>query len=655
MDIASLLMAPLEPGKRAALHAGNQAFPNDLPPVDSMIAAWLRNFIKTAPFTAASNKVGANIAGHVKIADPEFKAAWQGHMRNMFSRPDVSSIYHALTHDFIKQPLADEMLSEALADVDRWNKIDKLFREQLDTTQVNALYLRDKFPKDEWKRLLKRAGGFSDATIAHYEDLLQVWPTIGDLIQWQRREALNVPLSQALHHYDEMPGSLDKYLKAAGLGWDMGQQVIADGGARTLTPGLAHWAAHWTPLSPSQAYLMYQRLRPERMPKYRDQFPAIQPFTLDDLHRWLRVNEYPKGVRDALAAVAYNTVGVRVIRSALTYHLKDADWATAAFQDQGLHPDDARTSAELMVKQRDQAEQLKLEHEQAIKDRPILQEAAKLARRALRLYRLGAITAAQARGPMSDAGWPEQQMDAAIREADWAVLEELTRSQLSRVRRDYWAGAINADTVRERLAAIGIREARADQYVSSWSLELTTARRASSAGAIQRYYREHLIDRPTAEAQLQVLGWGNTDILLMIAHTDREMEQDAMRLAQTQSRQTMAAAKEIQRSIRAGQSAIKARQTELGRLTPPARMLKWLQDGVVSADWYAARMAALGYSADRITLEIEDAAAGRRKKKSPAVSDATSIGTPGTNGAAQPLASPDTSGGDASAMDASPP
>jgi hypothetical protein len=163
----------------------------------------------------------------------------------------------------------------------------------------------------------------------HYEAMSKYTPMIpgaGDLVRFELREVFRPEMRK---EQLSPPPSEDFYKWMRYQGYD---RYWAD----------SYWAAHWELPSVSQAYEMFQRLRPGRV-------PPEHVFTEKDLRDLLKRLDILPAYHDRLIRIAYRPISRVDIRRMYRLGVLTEDGVKQAFLDLGYSPEDAEAMTRFTV------------------------------------------------------------------------------------------------------------------------------------------------------------------------------------------------------------------------------------------------------------------------------------------------------------------
>jgi hypothetical protein len=513
---------------------------------------------------------------------------------------------------------------------------DAWVKAQEQVTPMPNLYtlMRDSFlgviDDATYGRYVTALGHTDHATLARVESSFYQIPSGPELVQLAVRDAWNQDVVRRWGYDAEFPEELLYWMRAQG--WDWGR-TFTDRNGRVVPsvhwPQL-FWRAHWAVISPGQAYQAYRRLRPDRIARYRADFPGLTPFTSGDLATVLRVHDYPPAARDWLAALQSQPLRMGTIRTAYNLGVRDRAWATEQLRDIGYLPDDAAVALDTIDAQQ-------VARENAWIDRLVITTARDTAREIVAGYDDGFVPRDDAMQRLDALSIPTPTADRMLSLADSRRLRADLRAALAVLRREYLGGALSDGEVVLALRGYRVSDTAAARYLARWQGLRSLERRTASTGQILQWVRDGMMTAPAALLRLGNLGWAGGDALIQVNDALHKLEAHEATVAQHQAKQAQASAKQLQASIKAGQAAVKAAQAQLRRLTPLATIKKWLTatpDPIVSESWAVLRLEAMGYDRPDIDRYFAE---WREESAAKAAGGKAKGGSPPTVPAAQPM------------------
>lgn len=353
--------------------------------------------------------------------------------------------------------------------------------------------------------------------------------------------------------FDQIP-EFNFWMNKLGYG---GSPEVPDGGDnQPKTWAQAFWRAHWRTISNEQAYAMLHRCRGDKDDPLTWRIPGVKPFTLDDVNRVLKVNDYPPAFRSQLAAISYlplrlvdirrtvflattsETFKRRIVGQSKTI----AEWAVQEFMDRGQTQAQSEILAEMATEgaRRQALADERRRHAAAAKERVKLLTDQ---------YRVGLINGdtfvaeffAVHGVPLllvagdADVELTRRRQEHARVEAqhimrlvdDGLVVSEV-RSSIARIKKMAFKGEIRLeDAVQLLTKGAGLVLARATGLVSRWKQELDEEKVIDATRRIQEMVKDFLLPVQQGIDRLRNLGWSAPQALLEIQEVERDMPPNA--------------------------------------------------------------------------------------------------------------------------------
>lgn len=489
-------------------------------------------------------------------------------------------------------------------------------------------------------------------------ELEQEIPTATDIVSMATRLIWTRDLVERFGYDQEYPPELDDWLLKNGLLPGRDVPLPDQPGRQAHEIPLWYWRAHWRPFSMSEAFLAYQRFRPERVARYRalrDEegnplLPDFREFTWGDLVQHFRLAGYPPPLRSQLAALAFAIPRIRDISDANFYRLDSRQQTLTRWKDRGYLPDDAEWLTDLTERRSDyrrNQERRRLETraraeatrqiQQRIAGRrwtfsegveqltelglsdDIARQLANLAltqpgvrlhatlyqqqlrthvRQTLQAQRDGLIGEDAAGTQLIEAGIAAPLAVQLARQvevdAKLRQVQEATRA----VRSEYLHGVVTKDRAQELLQLAGLQAVRAAQLVQQWGLLLTSRRRQLSTQKVLALYVQGLLTEAEAGARLSNLGWDRPDLVLLLEEAHERLTRLQAREERAGRRRETAQRRE---QLRLRAEALRVADDALRRARQATNfqgMRRDVDSGKMGQDAALAALEALGFSKD---------------------------------------------------------
>lgn len=578
----------LEPATRGALQLSNWYVPNELPTPPAILNALRTGYLLPGDASELMRRHGIPFFGNrdeMRERLPSWahtlSRLWQSVYDSGQSQPSVGEIIRARLRGMIPD---DDLAIASLGKLG--------------------------FEKDNSELLLRLSAEI---------------PGPSDLVRFGVREVWTPEIVNRFKLGDEFPAPLHYWLKQQGLGGSAAPAGSDPEYERFLSWARAYWIAHWQTIAPGQAYEMFQRLRPDRIDRFRKLFPGTQPFVLKDLELVLRQDDYPPTFRGRLASISYGMLMKRELPAMRKSGVIDNAELYEQFLDRGLLPDDASRSTEVV--------------ERDIRLSKYQRDIEGTRGRILAAYRTGTISREQAAVSLYSIGirnedelvrWneatPAEREEFALGDAgisttlngiDLDQSQRLATKAISATHRLYVSGRISNAEATQRLRQIGITDARGAQYIESWGYELDLGRRELSTAQVQRFVREGIISATEGAFRLRNLGWNPGDIGVLVAEIDRSIRLDQAKVAEKTARTIEQQRRAAREQVRAAAQELRDARMRLARHSSPGLLRRWIATGLIGSLEAINRLTRLGWplaDAQRLVAESLEKLESNRKK-----------------------------------------
>lgn len=579
-----------------------------MPPAGAIIDAYARGVITQAGLFYGLRHHGIDWTPEV-VPDGNSKAQpylWTRIVQGSFTAPGVGDATAALVTGRATPEQWDRMVRRAGGDRALWAATIPTAYATPTASELVIALRSDYITPDDFELGLTRAGVQEEPWRGLYKRFQEWIPPPSNLISYAVRDALDRDDALKNRTYDEFPDSLRVWFRRNGMDYPLGITMPVSRGfplggtvERPITWADVEWSAHWHEISPTQTYRFQQLFRPGRVQRYVERGFEIEPWTIVDTRRALKLADYPPGVRDYLAAAAYNPIRLVEIKNAVSWALRDGradgpgshDWAIDQLLDRGLHPDDAEDTYLIWVFQQQEKERSAVRNlEKAITGQVYREVGA--------AYAEGVIDRAQAEGRLGALGVSEGAALAYLDLVESKQARTELRGAVRAVKADYLGGVLGEIELRGALLRLGLTERRADHLARLWRLERRTPHRETTSEQILRLLKEGIVTTEEARDRLARLGWSRPDALLFLEDASLQIAKRQATLLAAQERKRAAQERETASAIRRAEAQIRQLQSHLRTLTPVSTLQKWIKKGLIDPDWFHRRMALAGYPRD---------------------------------------------------------
>lgn len=226
------------------------------------------------------------------------------------NQPWINNIW---TMNLISEEHA-ECLSKMNGNSWTWGRKLAFAHRSLPTADLLARHwFRFRTTPDEFKSLMRNYGWLESGEADLVRQMHEWLPPPSDLIRFAVKDVFlpdKLGRSQMLVEYGQQI-NLKELFAAQGIG----KLSIRTEDGRTITEDMGEcaWLAHYHNISPTQAFTMLHRLRPDRVQRFaftdtQGQQVVPGPVNIDIVRRMLREDDYNPFWRDRLAAISHRVV-----------------------------------------------------------------------------------------------------------------------------------------------------------------------------------------------------------------------------------------------------------------------------------------------------------------------------------------------------------
>jgi hypothetical protein len=444
-------------------------------------------------------------------------------------------------------------------------------------------------------------------------------PGPADMVRFSIRHVFEPDLVRQLGYDDEYRPILDFWHRMQGLEYPIftgpfAPQIAKFEAEVGLAPGTflslyaaqgvpepswarAYWWSHWVVPSPTQGYLMWQRLNPLRDTSYDGPEMSGLHFDYQDLELLLRANDYPPKWRALLAGISRPIPGIRFAREFRRNNVYDfnalLNWALR----QGYAPQDSIDIATDIERWAVAAQQ-----------KPMKAQGLAQVREA---YDLGLLDLASL-GQLATQ-WGLDPKDVAIFQGISQQDRDNRRARkvIAAMRKQFLTGKIDQAGVQRVLGQYGINGQAIADYLADWQIEMVSGIKEVSADRNIKWTCRGIITLAELDRRLANLGYSPADVLLMhadvaecVANQTAKALAAASRAADKQHRASVAQQKYACQLFQEARRKIASHGT-------PAQLRKWYCDGHVGAAEVYDRLRFLDWTDPDITRLLSDCKSGQ--------------------------------------------
>lgn len=598
MSFIDPLFDPLKKLEQDAIHF---KFPYNSPDISALLKSSFRRDQKGKWARKALQEAGVSLwALQNEEYIEEYRKYWQAALESMGPIPSIQELYYLLNTGLMKNMKISDKMEQELLTAENKKYFDEIYKPKFDIVSIFDLHRRGAFDKDRFREEIARITGQDTFGVSQYEKLVNLLPTPSDIITMSVRDVFNPKQAEELGLFEEFEDNKNMVELMSAVG--MGEVKIVDKNGNKLSydvPKLL-WGSHWQNVSPTQGYMMFQRLRPGRINIYKKDFPNIEPFELANLQSLLKANDYTTKYRDRLAAIAYNLPTLQDLRNAWEYGKISKEEFREQIIDRGYSEHNANIILETNIDYLEPRKEL-------VKWNAFLKKYGKSFNASLKGYRAGTLTFKQISDAYTPLDIPQDRLFDSIAQIDIEINNEIASKYISMVHREYLMGLYTPASGISALTDGGLTQQRAGQYIAIWEREKTKPRKIARAGKLVQWYKEGWITSEELKERLENMGWSKADIVLYMteaAEARSDLEERA-RLAAARTEKQRAAEEERQRkkNEKDSKAGPKAAQERVSVST----LQRWLKKDIINEDYFILQMRYYGFSEDDILRYMVEA------------------------------------------------
>lgn len=579
------LFAPVwEAGSQGA----NNIVPVHLPEIGEIIELGVKGFVgwdvvelNLRSLGAACNVVGSPWAADVGGVYGSYVTLWNGIIQSRAERPKGAELREIANRQLLTPEYVQQQIGFS-------GVVDPQFRRWMQNLQYDIPGPADlvRFSvRHCWEPDLLEHFGYADEFPGSIIDV------------WHAMKGLDYPLLSG-----PFSSQIDRLYGQDGAAASLAQLYVDKVGSEP-TWAKFYWYSHWVLPSPTQGYLAWQRLSPDRNTRWDAPEMVGVNFSYDDLNLLLRANDYPPYYRPILAAISHPIPGIRFAREFYTtgvYSVSDLfDWA----KRQGYADGDALDIARDISGAAD-----------AKAAKPA---ACKLCGHFERAYEMGVLDESGYREALAGLGQTPEQVDQAVQITKLDLSVARARQVVSAIRTRYLSGELTGDQAQEQLISYGLVAPRVVQYMDDWQIERTTRRRTVSASQAVKWACQGLISLDDLNNRLVNLSYAPADVRNLMTEAVICQANLAAKAAQQAAQAQAKSRRAAQQAIKAQQAALKQLQQQLASHGSPSQLRKWFCEGHIGDAEVFQRLEFLGWPSVDIYRFLGDCKSGREPAGSP--------------------------------------
>lgn len=571
----------IKPFTAAVGYVTNSLAPIEVPTPHQLIHAHQRGWITSSILSQGGRLHGAQISapevsatGQLTLPSDPYAASWAGTYLATMEVPTVSELFEIANRwSWPDQKVADALQHNGFVFPPQRDRLANLRYEIPGPSDMVRFSVRHVFEPD-----LVKALGYDD----EYRPALDVWHSF---------QGLNYPIWTGAMH-----DQVNIFEAQHNLPLDYFASLYVAQGVQEPTWARAYWWSHWVVPSPTQGYLMWQRLNPLRDPAFDGPEMRGLNFSYQDLELLLRANDYPPKWRALLAGISRPIPGVRFAREFRRNGVYDYKALVNWGMRQGYSPKDAKDIADDIEAWATKAAQAKFRAEGLAQIR--------------QAYDLGLIDLQQA-GVLA-VQWG---LDPDILGTFLAVLEQDHANKraakvVAAIRKQFLTGKIDQLAARNLMIGYGVNANAINEYIADWQVEQVSHTRDIAAQKALLWACKGIISLAELQRRLANLGYDPADQQGMLVEA---AECTANLAAKVAAQQVRAQEKAHKAQVALQRHACQVFQTARRQLAShgsPNQLRKWYCEGTVGAPEVFGRLRYLGWTDPDISRLLADCTKG---------------------------------------------
>jgi len=472
------------------------------------------------------------------------------------ARPDPGILYPMIWRglDPKKEDNVIDELGWASEYKEAWKEV---IRPRVSNPDLGAWYLRGKEERESFLKNELQKRGFDDDNIGIIIDLLEVIPSVPDLLRMAVREAFDPTIVKEYGLDQDTHKIPYEWLEKLGFSEKWANYF---------------WYAHWELPSVMMGYEMLHRgiinekeldtlmrsldIMPNWIPKLMD--ISYSPYTRVDLRRMHKLGVIDEtGLHRGHLDLGYNEEKAsqldKFVLGLNTEEDRDAtkaDIQTAYYE--GVIPRDlARDllyeigykepfveayllAQDYRIAKRDRTKEEESTKEEISKERELAKGDI------LSSYIDGILTKGEANDFLREIDYPQKVVDILLAKAEWEESQRALKEEIKTTKILYVNEEIDVSQVHERLGKYALPSTQVDELLLVWNVEKERRTERPSLGDLLTFYYELILDEPKLREQLSKRKFSGEYIEWYIAHTaftirDKELKEQE-RLQKEQQR-----------------------------------------------------------------------------------------------------------------------
>jgi hypothetical protein len=345
--------------------------------------------------------------------------------------------------------------------------------------------------------------------------IINAWmPGPSDIIRFIVRDAFNDQIVQRYGYDEEYPAQYQQLFELTGPGYPLARLLTVLGGAKGdvnlgVDPAKSwahyYWRAHWDLPSPTQAYEMLRRLRPNGAARLAQQLGVNANdivTTLDDVRTLLKIADYPRYWRDRLIAISYHPLTRMDLRMILAEGIPDPVPVEERLQDLGYSAQDAEVVARLFRRR----------NFRQLQARGLIPRESEI----IRYGAQGLIGVGETQQLIAALQLPPDQAAALQAAIDLKARIEDRKHLIRHVKTAFVKAIISEQQARQMLTQSGLDPGLIERHITRAKLERLSSRRRDTAAGIVWDWQRGLITTAQAIMDLDDIGFTHGTALRML-------------------------------------------------------------------------------------------------------------------------------------------
>jgi len=376
-------------------------------------------------------------------------------------------------------------------------------REHLSFEEGLKMYRLGKIPVETFTSIARRNGYLTTDDINNAIAVAIDVPTVSDLIRMMVRDVGDPEIVKEYGMDDQFEqkwsGELETYANAQGL---------------TTEIAKLHWRAHWNHPSPTQAFEMLHRLRPDSKwaNKLQEQLKveagtrgeksAGVITTSADVQRLLEVNDLSWYWRERLGAISYNPLTrTDVLRAYMIDAIKEED-LLSAYQDAGYTAFDAATLVEFAKQQKKERNQRKL--------------GSRDYKHLVKMFIDGYIIQAEFEEELKRRVPSEAKREAIMQDTFYELDLRRRKNDVDCIKVHYMNGTVDDLEAKAQMIRVGMPVVGADELIANWLCKRKKVKKEVTAAKLCEWRERNLITPEQHLKRLVNLGYTVTDADIIV-------------------------------------------------------------------------------------------------------------------------------------------